>query len=218
VTEIRREGSRFAMPTGEMPSIAPRARALRALAVRLAAARTMAALAAGPARPPAAHLDRLTIALARFGALPGIEPEALAHCLEDGDPPLLLDVRSAAEHATSHIARSQLLAPSARQLPAAIAAACRGRMVVAYCAVGVRSTLALLRHADALERAGATHFANLSGGLFAWHRAGLPMVDAHGPADVVHPYDRRWGQLRSTADPSALAHPVREPPRLGRAE
>jgi len=48
---------------------------------------------------------------------------------------------------------------------------------------------------------------DLAGGIFAWHGAARPLVDAKGPTDFVHPYDARWGRL--------LARPelAREDPR-----
>ena len=189
--------------------------AVRAWRVRLAAARTAARLVLGaPRRGDGATL---AVDLAAIGGVASISPTALSRRLgllpgqaEAGRsndtaapaeshmpllPPLLLDVRTPAEHARSHLpgaVRVEPTAPRLRLTPEQVA----GRDVVVYCAVGVRSTLLALRHEAEWRRLGATDVLNLAGGIFAWHGQGLPLVDAAGPVSRVHPYNRLWGRLR----------------------
>jgi rhodanese-related sulfurtransferase len=108
--------------------------------------------------------------------------------------PVLFDVRTAPEFATSHLADANRMEPGA-PLTAAVLALPRDTPIVVYCAVGYRSGLA----ARALRGAGFTRVWNLTGSLYAWADAGRPMVSAGGPATLVHPYGGWWGLL---LDPS----------------
>ena len=57
--------------------------------------------------------------------------------------------------------------------------------------VGYRSA----RMVDELRRRGVAGAVNLEGSIFEWANRGLPVVRDGVPVDVVHPYDREWGQL-----------------------
>ncbi|OLD11034.1 MAG: hypothetical protein AUJ06_01155 [Chloroflexi bacterium 13_1_40CM_3_70_6] len=83
---------------------------------------------------------------------------------------VLLDVREEAEWRAGHAPGAihipyETLRERAGELPA-------GRPIVAYCAFGVRSSLA----ASVLEATGRT-VANLRGGFTAWQNAGLPIAE-----------------------------------------
>ena len=100
---------------------------------------------------------------------PQLAPEQLAARL--GETGLhVLDVRSDEEwgegyiEGAQHVAAGELAA-RLRELPDA------GTLVV-VCGTGYRSTVA----ASVLERAGRTGVINLTGGMAAWHAAGLPVV------------------------------------------
>ncbi len=92
-----------------------------------------------------------------------------AQSLINGDnTPFILDVRQPEEYRAGHIAGSRLipldqLGQQMNQLP-------QNRTILCVCASGSRSSFA----ARQLERAGYT-VANLSGGMMAWQRAGLPV-------------------------------------------
>lgn len=124
--------------------------------------------------------------------LPTIEVEALAAWLADPGrrPPVLLDVRAAAEFAVSRLPGARL-APTLEGARAALDAVGHDAPIVAYCSVGVRSA----RLVEALVAAGWSQARNLRGSLFAWANRGLPLVDALGPSHLVHPYDATWGRL-----------------------
>jgi hydroxyacylglutathione hydrolase len=101
-----------------------------------------------------------------------ISPEALRDRLASDTRLTVLDVRSDAEFAGGHIAGAVHvmgggLADRAGEL--------RGREPLAIvCGSGYRSTVA----ASVLERAGFTDIINMTGGMAAWTRAGLPVTTA----------------------------------------
>lgn len=102
--------------------------------------------------------------------LPQITPKALFQRRKT-DPMLhLLDVRSDAEWAEGRISGAQhlfagTLAQNADQLPA------KDRPIAITCSTGYRSTVA----ASVLQRLGFTQLINVTGGMTAWTRAGLPV-------------------------------------------
>jgi rhodanese-related sulfurtransferase len=133
---------------------------------------------------------------ARFPGVPQVALEALRARLDapDGERPLLLDARSRAEYAVSHLAGA-VHAPDEPAAITTLAGVAPAREILVYCSVGVRSSAL----AEELRARGFAA-ANLEGGLFAWANAGLPMVRAAAgggeePAERVHPFDARWGAL-----------------------
>ena len=89
--------------------------------------------------------------------------------LQNGDAPVMVDVRTPSEYEhDGHIAGSRLLPLNVfmqriNELPA-------DRPVVCVCRSGNRSQVAC----EQLLAAGFTDVSNLSGGMFGWRRAGLP--------------------------------------------
>jgi rhodanese-related sulfurtransferase len=110
---------------------------------------------------------------------------------------VLFDVREADEFAQSHIAGARRIDPgmSAADFMAQYGAEIKGRPVVFYCAVGVRSGIMLARVQSALPGLGVSKAYNLRGGIFRWHAAGGPLVSQSGPARDVHHYDSAWKAL-----------------------
>lgn len=113
----------------------------------------------------------------------------------EADPgPLLLDARATEEFALSHL-RDARWTPDESAALAALRDVPREREVVVYCSVGMRSSAL----AETLAARGYTRVANLEGGIFAWANRGLPTfkTGASGEerAELVHPYDERWGTL-----------------------
>ena len=84
----------------------------------------------------------------------------------------ILDVRTAGEHAQGHLERAVLI--PVHELPGRLAElpADKQTPIVVYCAVGGRSSLA----AVLLKAKGYANVHDLSGGIVAWQRAGLPVV------------------------------------------
>ena len=112
------------------------------------------------ANTPAATI----VATERVGA------DVAAARIASTSPPVVLDVRAAAERAPKHIAGSlhiplNHLAERAAEIPS-------GRPVLVHCAGGYRSSIA----ASLLQRAGRMDVSELAGGIGAWEAAGFPLA------------------------------------------
>ncbi|MFM2448584.1 MAG: hypothetical protein RIS44_1034 [Pseudomonadota bacterium] len=104
-------------------------------------------------------------------------------------PPLLLDVRSAAEFEDGHI-KGAVRAETLAQAQAALLNVPHDRPVVLYCAVGMRSS----KLGTELMAMGRQRIFNLEGSAFEWANAGHPLVTRSQPTDKTHPYDKSWGR------------------------
>ncbi|MGE3626402.1 MAG: rhodanese-like domain-containing protein [Hyphomicrobiales bacterium] len=137
-----------------------------------------------------------------YAGVAQLPPERLQSMIGAGGSPLVLDVREAAEFAVSHLAGAERVEPgiSASAFLAQFAAKAKGRPVVFYCSVGVRSSILAEKVQAALKAAGAGPVYNLDGGIFAWHNQSRSLVDASGPTELVHPYDSHWGKLLTRRD------------------
>ncbi len=67
----------------------------------------------------------------------------------------------------------------------------KDRPLVVYCTVGYRSE----RIAKELRERGFTRVYNLFGSLYAWKLAGYELVNAQGPTEQLHTYNRKWGSF-----------------------
>ena len=115
--------------------------------------------------------------------------------------PTLLDAREPEEYAVSHLPGAIRVSPSAtadQLLPGLD----KNKPIVVYCSVGYRSASLSKR----LQEGGFSHVSNLDGSIFRWANEGRRLVSDDGTADVVHPYDERWGQLLN-----ARLHPTTRP-------
>jgi rhodanese-related sulfurtransferase len=123
--------------------------------------------------------------------------EKLAELVARGDDLLILDVREEEEYRVSHIAGAIQVDPGIWSWPflSRFGAAAKGKKVVVYCSVGVRSSKLAGRVQEGLSAAGATGVYNLVGGIFRWHNDQRPLVDDKGATALVHPYDANWGGL-----------------------
>ena len=97
-----------------------------------------------------------------------LSPERAAERMACSSPPVVIDVRTAAEREHSHIAGSlhmplSRLAERLNEIPP-------GRPVLVHCAGGYRSSIA----ASLLQRSGRDT-AEIAGGIAAWQSAGLPL-------------------------------------------
>jgi hydroxyacylglutathione hydrolase len=101
---------------------------------------------------------------------PQLSPTELHARLSHGEPLVLLDVRGPAEWQAGHIAEARHV--PAQDVAEQARALADGPDVAVVCASGYRSTVA----ASVLERAGVRRVANVTGGMNAWRRAGLPVV------------------------------------------
>ena len=107
---------------------------------------------------------------------PQYSPQELEAALATPAPPLLLDVREYPEFAAGHLKGAQLIPLAeierrASELP-------KDRLIVSMCRSGPRCAKA----ASILARLGFTNVSQLTGGVMAWEKAGLPLEkEAHVP-------------------------------------
>jgi rhodanese-related sulfurtransferase len=130
----------------------------------------------------------------RYPAVSSIEAEQLEQILAGNEAAdwLILDARSPAEFAFSHLGGAALVEAdglmadvgSIKKLP-------RDRSIVVCCSVGVRSAARV----DELRRAGFSRAFNLEGGLFQWVHDGRTLLHDGEPTLLVHPCNRLWGRL-----------------------
>jgi rhodanese-related sulfurtransferase len=125
-----------------------------------------------------------------YPSVPQLDTVTLANWMQDTAPTLLLiDVRSPAEFAISHLHGAINL-----QTPGQIAEHMTARKpvkTVLYCAVGFRSS----RLADVLGQNGPRGVMNLEGSIFQWANEGRAVYRGTVPVQQVHPYSRRWSGL-----------------------
>ncbi|MEH1803873.1 MAG: rhodanese-like domain-containing protein [Nostoc sp.] len=128
----------------------------------------------------------------QFPTVEEINCNQLAELLSDSAKlhPLVLDARSQAEYAVSHIETAVRIDPLTEDL-AAVATVSKDRTIVVYCAVGYRSA----KLAQKLDEAGIKCIYNLTGGIFQWANEGRPIFQNGHPTKVVHPYNAIWGKL-----------------------
>lgn len=150
----------------------------------------------GQAREPFT-LDAVRVQVQQdYASVAQISGDKLKDALPKGNT-LLLDVREKDEYAVSHIPGAQRVDPDmwTSTFLKAFKNKARGKTVVFYCSVGVRSSQLAASVQAALKESGARAVYNLDGGVFAWHNAKRPLVNANGPTDYVHPFDSHWGTL-----------------------
>jgi rhodanese-related sulfurtransferase len=130
-----------------------------------------------------------------------ILPSTLATMVAKGDI-TLLDVRTKEEFELGHLAGAIRIEPgsSAEDILRQHQAQLKGRPVVFYCAVGVRSAQLLMQTLRELAPHTDGRLYNLRGGVFRWTAEGRPLVSGNKPGKA-HPYDKDWGQLLSRTVP-----------------
>ncbi len=147
-----------------------------------------------------AALDMVETQIGRvFDDVAHMPPETLATLLRDTpDRVVLLDVREASEHAVSRVAGAVHVAPETTRLAELMArtGSLDGKIVVAYCSIGLRSSRLLVDIGPALKDKGVSEMHNLAGGgVFRWRNDGRPLVGATGPTRAIHPYSLLWRQF-----------------------
>ncbi len=128
----------------------------------------------------------------KFPDVQWIDQAELARWREDPGrtPPLVLDARTPAEYAVSHL-RDAVPVDPARPSLRPLAGRAKNDPLVVYGSVGYRSA----RLAHWLAGQGYTNVRNLSGSIFQWANEDRPVFRDGRPTSEVHPYDRRWGLL-----------------------
>jgi rhodanese-related sulfurtransferase len=157
-------------------------------------------LALPPATGPASadgqmSLVELEVSVARdYRDVPHLTPEQLEAALHTPENVLLLDARPDDEVGVSRLPGAIPVDPDIDEqaFVARFGELARGRDVVIYCSVGVRSSRLATRVRAPLQKLGAKRVANLRGGIFAWHNTGRELIDRIGGTEWVHPYSSRW--------------------------
>jgi len=129
----------------------------------------------------------------RFPQVRSLTTQALADWLTESEPPLLLDVRTAAEFAVSHLPGALWLDPATptSPTPGCLQDKPLDTPIALYCSVGYRSAIM----GDRLQKAGYTHVMNLEGSIFQWANEGRALYQGDRLVLSVHPYNRLWGLL-----------------------
>jgi len=165
----------------------------------------LAGLAAAPAEAAPKKLAEIEAELeARFDRIDHVSAAELGAWRDAGEDILLLDAREAEEFAVSRIEGAVRVSPKGSLAKAGLGTAeLSGKRVVVYCSVGWRSSIWADRNREALLEAGAASVANLRGGIFSWHNAGLGLRSETGATVLVHPYDKTWGKLVERGEDTA---------------
>ena len=111
----------------------------------------------------------MNLLTAIFGKpIPSLDASELSEKLKNGKHPFVIDVRQPEEYRTGHITGAKLV--PLRDLSHTMHSLPKKREIVCVCASGNRSHSA----ARALMNAGYDAH-NMTGGMLAWRRAGLPV-------------------------------------------
>lgn len=140
----------------------------------------------------------------RFPDVQRITTIEFAQALTDAtqSQPLILDTRSEAEYAVSHLIEARQFDGTADlAIAPALKDASKDTPIIVYCSVGYRSS----KVAQQFMKAGFQDVSNLEGGLFQWANEGYTkkligsgtLVHAGQPTQIVHPYNSVWGVLLS---------------------
>jgi rhodanese-related sulfurtransferase len=132
-----------------------------------------------------------------YGSVAHLSANALVNIMRKEEEFLLIDVRGENEFEVSRIAGAERVDPRIwrNSFMARFGDHVRGKMVVFYCSVGVRSSRLAANVQEALIEQGAKEVFNLDGGVFAWHNENRTLENARGATDYVHPFDAHWGKL-----------------------
>ena len=162
-----------------------------------------------PANPNVALSD-IEETVSKKYPVPEITKDKLAAAFANPNV-VIFDVREPAEFAQSHIPGARRIDPgtSADEFLARYGSELKGKTVVFYCAVGVRSGIMLSRVQQSLPALGANAAYNLRGGIFRWFASGGEVIADSGTAGTIHPYDSSWNKLlqRTIKPPPDAARP-----------
>jgi rhodanese-related sulfurtransferase len=108
--------------------------------------------------------------LALPAAAAAVAPPELARQLATDAPPVVLDVRTEAEHRSGHVPGAVHI--PLQELEGRVAELAPERPIVVYCESGGRAT----RAARLLTQRGFKNVQELDGSMSAWRAAGLPVA------------------------------------------
>ena len=110
---------------------------------------------------------------------------------------IVFDVRLKHEYQVSHLASAIQVEPniSTENFIEEYQEQIGDKTIVFYCSVGQRSAELAERVDNALNDKEFAEVYNLAGGIFEWHNNDLPLMNDKGKTKLLHPYNRKWGQL-----------------------
>lgn len=119
---------------------------------------------------------------------------------------VIFDVREAEEYAVSHIAGAIRVDPASQpaEFLTTHAPLVKGKTVVFYCSVGVRSSDYASKVQDALKQAGAVAVFNLQHGIFGWHNRRHMLTNGQGVTDAIHPFSEFYRPLLKHPEQAVL--------------
>jgi rhodanese-related sulfurtransferase len=114
-----------------------------------------------------------------------ISTDTLKTLLQSEKNITIVDVRATEEFEVSHLPGAMNLTDAKEiEFP-------KDTTIVVYCSVGIRSAY----FAQKLSAGGYTSVFNLRGSIFEWANKGYPLKRGNKDVHVVHPYNKKWGQL-----------------------
>jgi len=120
-----------------------------------------------------------------YPSVESITTDSLYNQLKTGKEISIIDVRPNEEYKISHLPDAINITNIKNiNVP-------RDNTIVVYCSVGLRSA----RFVKKLKKQGYTGVLNLRGSIFEWANKGYPLVRGAKSVTVVHPYNKKWGQL-----------------------
>lgn len=114
---------------------------------------------------------------------------------------VLFDVRESEEYDVSHINGAIWVDPDidAEEFLELYGDRLKGKFVILYCSVGVRSSRIAEQIKAYQSSPTSTSIYNLEAGVFGWHNEKRPLVQLSedGPisTEFIHPYNRWWGRM-----------------------
>ncbi|MFT5700505.1 MAG: rhodanese-related sulfurtransferase [Desulforhopalus sp.] len=124
-------------------------------------------------------IDRL------YPSVASITTDSLKTQIQSRKDLTIIDVRSSEEYKISHLPRAINLTDEKKlKRP-------KNTTIIVYCSVGIRSA----HFSKKLEEEGYTRVFNLRGSIFEWANKGYPLKRGEQNVTVVHPYNKKWGQL-----------------------
>ena len=110
----------------------------------------------------------------------------------------IFDVREKEEFIVSHLKGAKQLSPSIwkSSFLKTYGEQIKGKQIVFYCSVGVRSTKMADYLSQSLKEQGAKEIYNLEEGIFGWANKVQTLFKSVAETTTkVHPYNSHWGQL-----------------------
>lgn len=134
----------------------------------------------------------------KYPSVRQISTSRLASLISRNEALVCFDVRDPKEYAVSHLRnalRADPLDSSGHMSFNPELFDLRNKTLIFYCTVGMRSSQMAEKLRIKCVQRGALEVYNLTGGIFAWHNEGRPLVNAEGATDFVHPFDNRYKML-----------------------